>query len=117
MKRAKITSIHAAAKNRKPGYLEAYFRHGHVEGEFIFLPDHIHAAIREEFSLAPRPASVPGFRQPQMQGAGDLVSKIATPIARTLKMGCIDKTTNDLKPESPCAKRRAALNKLLPFRM
>lgn len=45
-------------------------------------------------------------------GLGDLVGLFATPVARILKMGCIDPATNDLRPESKCAKRKRAINKL-----
>jgi hypothetical protein len=41
---------------------------------------------------------------------GDLVASIATPIARALKLPCIDPATNDLRPESGCAKRKAWMN-------
>ncbi len=41
---------------------------------------------------------------------GDSISSVATPIARALNLDCIDPQTNDLRPESPCAKRRNALN-------
>jgi hypothetical protein len=43
---------------------------------------------------------------------GDVVAKVATPIAKALKMDCIDKNTMQLKPESPCAKRKRLLNSL-----
>ncbi len=43
---------------------------------------------------------------------GDVVAKVATPIAKALKMDCIDKTTMQLKSESPCAKRKRLLNSL-----
>lgn len=42
---------------------------------------------------------------------GDLVSSVATPIARAFDMPCIDPLTNQLRPESGCAKRRDALNR------
>ena len=41
---------------------------------------------------------------------GDLVAKVATPVARALGLDCVDKESQKLKPESPCAKRKAALN-------
>lgn len=44
---------------------------------------------------------------------GDLVAKVATPIARALKLDCIDQVKQELKPESPCAKRKAQLNAML----
>lgn len=42
---------------------------------------------------------------------GDAVETLAKPIAIALKMDCLDEHQN-LKPESPCAKRKAFLNKL-----
>ena len=45
-------------------------------------------------------------------GLGDLVAAVATPIARALRMKCIDPETKQLRPESGCAKRKAALNRL-----
>lgn len=41
---------------------------------------------------------------------GDTIATVATPIARALKMDCIDPETNQLRPESPCAKRKQMLN-------
>lgn len=49
------------------------------------------------------------------RGLGDAFASIATPIARLLGMDCVDKTIGELKPESECAKRRAKLNKAVPF--
>lgn len=51
-------------------------------------------------------------RKHRRPGLGDLVSAIATPIARLLRLPCVDKNTKELRPESPCAKRKAALNRL-----
>lgn len=44
-------------------------------------------------------------------GLGDLVALVATPIARAFRMDCIDPKTNDLRPDSGCAKRRSQLNR------
>lgn len=41
---------------------------------------------------------------------GDGIAKVATPIARTLKFSCIDQSTQELKPESRCNKRKQWLN-------
>ncbi len=41
---------------------------------------------------------------------GDAISTVATPIARALKMPCIDPETNQLRPESGCSKMRNNLN-------
>lgn len=45
-------------------------------------------------------------------GLGDLIGAVATPIARALRLPCIDPATQQLRPESGCAKRKAALNRL-----
>ncbi len=45
-----------------------------------------------------------------MKNLGDAISSVATPIARALKMPCIDPETNQLRPESGCAKMRNNLN-------
>lgn len=43
---------------------------------------------------------------------GDIIASVATPIARALKLPCIDSATKELRPESGCAKRKAKLNAL-----
>lgn len=50
-----------------------------------------------------------------IRGLGDVVEKLAHPIAVALKLPCLDQT-GTLKPESPCAKRRDALNRAVPFK-
>lgn len=42
---------------------------------------------------------------------GDIVEAVAKPIAKALGMQCLDEQAN-LKPQSPCAKRRDALNSI-----
>ena len=46
---------------------------------------------------------------------GDAISKVATPIARALNMPCIGPITNQLRPESGCAKMRNNLNNGMTF--
>lgn len=43
---------------------------------------------------------------------GDAIATVATPIARALDLPCIDPATNDLRPDSPCARRKQKLNDL-----
>jgi len=45
-----------------------------------------------------------------VRGLGDIVELLAKPIAKALGLPCLDKH-NRLRPESPCAKRRNALNR------
>jgi hypothetical protein len=46
---------------------------------------------------------------------GDKIALVATPIARVLKMPCIDPKTGKLKPTSGCAKMKARLNAGMPL--
>ncbi len=52
-----------------------------------------------------------GTRVEVSVGPGDLVELAAKPIARALKIDCLD-AQGSLKPDSGCAQRRNALNKL-----
>ena len=52
---------------------------------------------------APIPKMIPG------KGLGDRIERLVKPIAVGLRLPCLDKQ-RQLKPESPCAKRRAKLN-------
>ncbi len=45
-----------------------------------------------------------------MKNLGDAIASVATPISRALKMDCIDPETQQLRPESGCAKMRDNLN-------
>ncbi len=45
-----------------------------------------------------------------MKNLGDKIARVATPIARVLNLPCIDPVTNELRPESTCAKTKQALN-------
>ncbi len=47
-------------------------------------------------------------------GLGDMVASVATPIARIFSLPCIDPVTKQLRPESPCAKRKAKMNQVMP---
>lgn len=47
-------------------------------------------------------------------GLGDAIAAVATPIARALKLSCIDPVTKQLRPDSGCAQRKAALNRIVP---
>jgi hypothetical protein len=45
-----------------------------------------------------------------IRGLGDLVELLAKPIAKALGLPCLDERSR-LRPDSPCAKRRNALNR------
>ena len=50
-----------------------------------------------------------------IRGLGDAIHAVALPIARILRLPCIDPATKKLRPESPCATRRKKMNAALPF--
>ena len=50
--------------------------------------------------------------EPERLGFGDLVEIAAKPIARALKLSCLDEDGN-LKPDSRCAKRKGGLNRVV----
>jgi hypothetical protein len=52
--------------------------------------------------------SVPPRRRRRL---GDLVERLAKPVAVALKLPCLQ-PDGALKPDSPCAKRRDALNQI-----
>lgn len=45
---------------------------------------------------------------------GDIISAVATPIARALNLPCIDPATKKPRPESPCGKAIQKLNEGAP---
>lgn len=50
-------------------------------------------------------------RLPTRLGLGDIVEKLAKPIAKLLKLDCLE-PSGKLKPCSPCARRRDAMNRI-----
>jgi len=106
MKRALIKDLHAVAKQRGDGYLAACLKAGRIsrDGQWMIFDDAAHTKIRLQYN--PHPAA-PGA------GLGDIIHKVAGPIARAIKWPCLkgDGTT-DLKPGSLCDKRRRRLNEL-----
>ena len=114
MKRASIEHLHAVAKERRPGYLEACQREGKPspDGLWLLFSDDVHAALRKEFNLAPNVFSLSPRERAGVRGLGDLVHKVAGPIGRAVRWPCLkgDGTT-ELKPGSPCDRARRALNR------
>lgn len=106
--------LETEANRRPPGYIDfclknstAITMHGQVFLEFTVEQFN---AVRKRFN-----PSAP-LVKPEMKGLGDLVGKVATPIARALGMDCIDKSSGQLKPESPCQKRKEMLNNAVRFK-
>lgn len=91
-----------------PGYEQAALAVATLTPETVELSPEAFAALQARFF--PRP--VPPAKKPL--GLGDAVAAVATPIARALGLPCIDPATRQLRPESGCAQRKAALNRAVP---
>lgn len=76
---------------------------------FLYLEQHTAMAIKAQY----RPELTAKDNR-KWRGMGDVVHSIAGPIGRILGLSCFDKK-GVLKEASPCGKRRAGLNKALPF--
>jgi hypothetical protein len=110
------------ARQRKPGYLEACLALGKLDPqtEMVSFAPEAWMKIRQEYAMPKKPcnlATIPEkVKRRKPIGLGDAIAKIATPIARAAKMDCVDPATGQLKPDSGCFQRKAALNKIkLPF--
>jgi hypothetical protein len=88
-------------------YAAALMLAGVVVGEHVLMPVGVAARLRKRFRAG----------KPAMAGLGDLVHRVAMPIAKALKLDCVDEKTQQLRKDSPCAKRRERWNKVAPFRV
>ena len=114
--RLRISRIEAMASERPAGYVAAVLARGEVvDGEWLEISGEALAELREIYRPARPTASAPAPAAPQepprpRRGLGDVVAMVATPIARALGLPCIDPATQDIRPGSPCARRKAWLN-------
>jgi hypothetical protein len=112
MKRALIKDLHAVAKQRGEGYLEACLKAGKIspDGQWMIFDDAAHTKIRLQYNAQSKVGR--GERRESL-ALGDLVHKIAGPIGKAIHWPCLkgDGTT-DLKPGSPCDRAKKVLNKV-----
>lgn len=107
--RLRISKIKERAKDRPPGYVEAVLSRGVIDGDFLEISNEALDDLRVTYR--PPEQAIPTASQAQAKrGLGDIVAMVATPIARALKLPCIDPATQNLRPDSPCARRKAWLN-------
>ena len=85
-----------------PGWRKAALAVALQKSDTVEISPEAFATLRRQFFPSSRP------------GLGDAVAAIATPIARALGLSCIDPATQQLRPESPCAQRKATLNRIIP---
>jgi hypothetical protein len=98
--RIKVSDVHGLSAD----YAMELHAAGKVDGEYILVPLETALELKRRHNA-----------KPEMRGLGDLVHAVAMPIAKALKLSCIDPKTQRLREESPCAKRRQALNQAVPF--
>ena len=89
-----IEELRKAGEHRPPGYLDKCLAWGERQGDMVFFESEIFDALRREYG-SPR------------VGLGDLVAKVAQPVAVALD----SLLGTNLKNCGSCADRRAALNK------
>lgn len=76
-----------------------------------------HWDCADSAELIPKPPTVDEPQQPEVSplGLGDVIEIAAKPIARALRLKCLDDKGN-LKPDSGCAKRKAKANRVRIFK-
>jgi hypothetical protein len=96
------THAHCAVCRNSRGFRESLLKRGCVDVVDFDCPE------------AARIGQTKGL--PEMErkrGLGDVVEGLVKPIAKALGLRCLD-AEGKLRPESGCAKRRDALNRVLP---
>jgi hypothetical protein len=106
MKRVRIKwkALEAAARTRRPGFLDAVQAAGRMDGEWLLLDERAHAALVAQWEGA-----LTGHR-----GLGDWVAEAAKPVARVYD-AVADRVTGQpgrhhLADCEPCARRQKWLN-------
>lgn len=99
-----ISLLDGLAHGKKPGFREAIESAGERKGTDIYLHPADHAAIMTHFT------------PDRITGIGDVFHVVAKPVAVAARADCIDPTTQQLKPTSGCAQRRARWNAVFPLR-
>ena len=96
-----LAKIHAAAAARPPGYVQDVLSRGVVQGDALEISAEQMEILRQKYR-----------HHGKVKGLGDAVAIIAQPIARA-----IDAVAGThIQTCGGCAKRRSALNRILPFR-
>jgi hypothetical protein len=104
---------HCFACRNSEAFRESILRLGAVETRDFECPDGLPAArvvpSRESGTESSH------AKASENRGLGDFVEKLVKPIAKALRLPCLD-AEGKLRPESGCAKRRDALNVVLTGR-
>jgi hypothetical protein len=99
-----LAVIREHAKERRNGYAVAIMRavfqgpHGSPMIRFSDLQD-----ITRRYPVK------------RLKGLGDVLHWFFLPIARTLRLKCVNRKTGELKPNCPCKRRQEAINRALSF--
>jgi hypothetical protein len=110
------------ASPRGPKFSEAVLQAGIMTGEAIEISPEAFSALQRRFPAKNWPPKLKRRRfgrllawWNQLRGAGDLVEALAKPIAKAAGLSCLD-AGGQLRSGSPCAARRDAMNRAVPFR-
>jgi hypothetical protein len=103
--RVRETELAGHCRGRLPTFAAAVRAHAIMDGDFLVID------VQEWYALV-RAHRLHGPPCPS-RGLGDVVESLVKPIARTLGMKCLD-AHGKLRPESKCAQRKSALNRLVP---
>jgi len=103
MVKISIQHIEDCRLNRPVGYADALIEAGDIQGDWLLIEKDALEAIVKKFTPE---------RLQSVKGLGDLVHKIANPIARA-----IDSVAGtNIQGCGGCAKRREQLNKAIPIK-
>jgi hypothetical protein len=99
----KISEIESIAPQRPAGYKEDVMSIGIPQGDWLLVDFAKYQELVNKYN--------PQKPKPKLKGLGDLVSKVAQPIAKG-----IDKAIGtNIQNCGGCAKRRNKLNQMVPF--
>jgi hypothetical protein len=99
-----ISRLDDHCRGRASGFREAVIAMARREGDNLTFTAAEWSALSRKYSL---------YHRRNRTGLGDRIERAVKPVARALRLKCLDEAGN-LKPDSGCAKRRDAFNRRFP---
>lgn len=108
-----LSVLRRMGHGKPSGWYDRTVARGAVAGGVLCMTDEAWAEANAE--KVGRPAAAPAPAPPKSRrGLGDVVETLARPVAKALGMDCHD-ATGELKPGTPCAKRKGKMNQAVPL--
>jgi hypothetical protein len=113
-----LAHLRAMEKHRAPGWLDAVHKVGRglrtapQESPTLEVPFQEYQRLWHKYNPYRRHWLINLLSALRHRKYGTAFGMVATPIARLFRMKCVDRKTGQLKPGSPCAKRKETLNKI-----